>query len=159
MIGPFQDLRHAVRQWRLAPAFALVAIASLALGIGANTVIFQLLDAVRLRSLPVPNPTELAEIRIVGGNKGFGINNGFYAQLTRPIWREIQAHHEPFSGVFAWSRQEARVGQGSDSHVVKALDVSGEFFHVLGLRPWRGRLFLLADVQGEDGTVGQVVVS
>lgn len=159
MIGTFQDLRHAVRQLRLAPAFALVAIASLALGIGANTAIFQLLDAVRLRSLPVPNPKELAEIRIVGGNKGFGINDGFYAQLTRPIWREIQAHHEPFSGVFAWSRQEARVGQGSDSHVVKALEVSGEFFPVLGLRPWRGRLFVSEDEQGEACTVSQVVVS
>src|SRR5947209_9227662 len=104
-MGLLQDLRYGARLLRRSPGFALVAIASLALGIGANTAIFQLLDAVRLRSLPVPNPKELAEIRIVGGNKGFGINNGFYAQLTRPIWREIQAHHEPFSGVFAWSRQ------------------------------------------------------
>lgn len=159
MIGPFQDLRYAVRQLRLAPAFALVAIASLALGIGANTAIFQLLDAVRLRSLPIPKPKELAEIRIVGGNKGFGINNGFYAQLTRPVWREIQEHHEPFSGVFAWNTQEARVGQGVDSHVVKALEVSGEFFPVLGIHPWRGRLFVPEDEQGEACTISQVVVS
>ena len=159
MIGPFQDLRYAVRQLRLAPAFALVAIASLALGIGANTAIFQLLDAVRLRSLPIPKPKELAEIRIVGGNKGFGINNGFYAQLTRPVWREIQEHHEPFSGVFAWNTQEARVGQGIDSHVVKALEVSGEFFPVLGIHPWRGRLFVPEDEQGEACTISQVVVS
>ena len=93
-----QDLRYAIRQLRLAPGFALVAIASLALGIGANAAIFQLRDAVRLRSLPIPNPKELAEVRIVGGNHGFGINDGFYSQLTRPIWREIREHHDAFSG-------------------------------------------------------------
>jgi len=68
MNGLFQDFRDALRQLRLSPAFALVAISSLALGIGANTAIFQLLDAVRLRNLPIPNPQELAELRIVGGN-------------------------------------------------------------------------------------------
>lgn len=130
-----QDLRYAIRQLRLAPAFALVATASLALGIGANAAIFQLLDAVRLRSLPIPNPTELAEVRIVGGNHGFGINGGFYAQLTRPIWREIREHHEPFSGVFAWSSYEERIGKGSDSRQVRALEVSREFFPCLAFNP------------------------
>ena len=101
-----QDLRYAIRQLRMAPGFALVAIASLALGIGANAAIFQLLDAVRLRSLPISNPKELAEVRIVGGNHGFGINDGFYSQLTRPIWREIREHHDAFPGVFAWSTYE-----------------------------------------------------
>src|SRR5581483_3624308 len=57
----WQDLSYGVRQLRLNPVFALVAILSLALGIGANSAIFQLLDAVRLRSLPVPNPQQLAE--------------------------------------------------------------------------------------------------
>ena len=69
----WQDLRYGVRQFRLSPGFALVAIVSLALGIGANTAIFQLLDAVRLRSLPIHNPQELAEMRIVGGNGGMGV--------------------------------------------------------------------------------------
>jgi predicted permease len=155
----FQDLRYAIRQLRLAPAFALVAIASLALGIGANTAIFQLLDAVRLRPLPIPHPEELAEIRIVGGNKGFGINNGTYAQLTRPVWREIREHHEPFSGVFAWRTSDERIGRGSDSHPVRGLEVSGEFFSVLGIQPWRGRLFVTADELGPSCTASQVVVS
>ena len=60
----WQDLRYGARLLRLNPAFAIVAILSLALGVGANTAIFQLLDAVRLRTLPVPNPEQLAEIRI-----------------------------------------------------------------------------------------------
>jgi len=153
----FQDLRYALRQLRKSPAFAVVAILSLALGTGANTAIFQLLDAVRLRSLPIPNPKELTEVRIVGGNHGFGINNGTYSQLTRPIWQEIREHHEPFSGVFAWSTQDMRAGRGSDSHPVRALEVSGEFFPVLGIQPLLGRLFR----PGDEGTctISQVVVS
>ena len=153
-----QDLRYAIRQLRLAPAFALVATASLALGIGANAAIFQLLDAVRLRSLPIPNPTELAEVRIVGGNHGFGINGGFYAQLTRPIWREIREHHEPFSGVFAWSSYDERIGKGSDSRLGRALEVSREFFAVLGVQPWRGR-FLMSEDEESACTISGVVVS
>jgi predicted permease len=159
MIGLLQDLRYAVRQLRFAPAFALVAIASLALGIGANTAIFQLLDVVRLRPLPIDHPKELAEIRIVGGNKGFGINNGAYGQLTRPVWREIGEHHEPFSGVFAWSPYEERVGRGSDSHQVKALEVSGGFFSVLGIQPWRGRFYGIEDGPESACAKAEVVVS
>jgi hypothetical protein len=79
----WQDLRYAARTLRLSPGFATVAIVSLALGIGANTAIFQLLDAVRLRSLPVQNPQELAEVKIVGGNHGMGMNQQ-YGELTRP---------------------------------------------------------------------------
>jgi predicted permease len=155
----FQDVRYALRQLRLSPGFALVALASLALGIGANAAIFQLLDAVRLRSLPVPDPKELAEIRIVGGNHGFGITNGPYGQLTRPVWQEIEAHHEPFSGVFAWTTSEDRIGRGVDSRPARSIEVSGEFFPVLGIEPWRGRLFTLADEHGPNCAISQVVVS
>lgn len=81
----WQDVRYGVRQLRINPGFSLVAIVSLALGIGANTAIFQLLDAVRLRSLPIRNPGELAEVKIAGGNHGMGVN-GDYGELTRPIW-------------------------------------------------------------------------
>ena len=158
MRGLFQDLRFAVRQLVLNPAFTLVAIISLTLGIGANTAIFQLLDAVRLRSLPISNPKELAELRIVGGNHGFGVTNSQYAQLTRPVWQQIKEHHEPFSGVFAWSTQGQRIGQGKDSRPVSALEVSGEFFPVLGVRPWRGRLFRPEDEQ-TSCTISQLVVS
>jgi len=66
------DVRYALRSLRRSPGFAAVAALSLALGIGANTAIFQILDAVRLRSLPVRDPQELAEVRIVGGNRGWG---------------------------------------------------------------------------------------
>src|SRR5687768_9743785 len=65
-----QDLRHAARVLVASPGFAATAVLTLALGVGANAAIFQLIDTVRLRTLPVPNPHELAEIRIVGGNGG-----------------------------------------------------------------------------------------
>ncbi|MBV8553813.1 MAG: ABC transporter permease [Acidobacteriaceae bacterium] len=134
-----QDVRYGARLLLANPGFALVAILSLALGIGANTAIFQLLDAVRLRSLPLRNPQELAEVKIVGGNGGMGVN-GPYGELTRPIWEELHRSHPGFSGVFAWSKDQAVVGEGSDFQLANAIIVSGDFFRVLGVSPWRGRL-------------------
>ena len=140
-----QDLRYGLRQLRRSPGFTVVAVTTLALGIGANTAIFQLLDAVRLRSLPVPSPQELAEIRIVGGNGGMGINNGEYPQLTRPIWQEIQRQQQAFSGVFAWGTNGAWIGKDAERRWGYEIFVSGDFFRVLGMSPWRGRLILPED--------------
>src|SRR6516164_8642766 len=139
-----QDARYGLRQLYRSPGFTTVAVLTLALGVGANTAIFQLLDAVRLCSLPVKNPQDLAEVRIVGGNHGMGLNSERYGQLTRPVWLELREHHEPFSGVFAWawSAENVRVGQGSGQRRANGLYVSGEFFPVLGVQPWRGRLIL-----------------
>src|ERR1700733_2794375 len=79
-----QDVRYGARLLKTNPGFALVGILSLALGIGANTAIFQLMNAVRLRSLPVVKPDELAEIKIAGGNGGRGMKNG-YGETPGPI--------------------------------------------------------------------------
>ena len=139
------DVRYAGRSLRRSPGFAVVAALSLALGVGANTAIFQILDAVRLRSLPVRSPHELAEVRIVGGNGGMGLNSGPYGRLTRPIWEELRDHQQAFSGAFAWSAGDVRVGPFSDLRRAKGLRVSGEFFGALGVQPWRGRLLLPED--------------
>ena len=143
--GLGQDVRHGARLLRLSPGFTLVAVLSLALGIGANTAIFQLLDAVRLRSLPIAQPHELAEVRIVGGNGGMGINAGPYGQLTRPLWEEIEKHQQAFSGAFAWAVNEVPVGEGNELRHARGLWVSGDFFRVLGVRAERGRLILPED--------------
>ena len=141
----WQDLRYGARTLRLSPGFAAVAIVSLALGIGANTAIFQLLDAVRLRSLPVENPQELAEVKIVGGNLGMGVNQQ-YGELTRPIWQALRdTRQQAFSGTFAWTANERYVGQGSEMRRFRGLWVTGDFFRVLGVRPWRGRLLMPED--------------
>ena len=79
------DVRYAVRVLRASPGFTVVAILSLALGIGANTAIFQLIDAIRLRHLPVPRTEELADVRIAGGNGGWGVSENENSQLTYPL--------------------------------------------------------------------------
>jgi predicted permease len=143
----FRDARYAARGFAKSPGFTAVAIITLALGIGANTAVFQLLDAVRLRSLPIQAPQELSELRIVGGNGGFGVNDGSYSQFTVPMWLEVRRNHDPFSGVFAWRESGMLVGKLSDAKHVNGLEVSGEFFNVLGVAPWQGRL-----IEPQDGT-------
>jgi predicted permease len=136
----FRDGRYAVRGFVKSPGFTIVAVLTLALGIGANTAVFQLLDAVRLRNLPIQRPQELAELRIAGGNTGFGINDGPFANFTIPMWQEVRRHHDPFSGVFAWRTSDVMVGKLSEAKRLHGLEVSGEFFSVLGVVPWQGRL-------------------
>jgi putative ABC transport system permease protein len=142
----FQDLRYASRVLRKSPGFTFVVILSLALGIGANTAIFQILNAVRLRNLPVSNPRQLAEVKIVGGNGTMGLHNQ-YGELTRPIWEEIRRDHPAFSDVFAWSAQLVLVGEGSASQLANGLVVSDDFFHALGINAWRGRVLRSSDEQ------------
>jgi hypothetical protein len=97
--GILQDLSYGVRQLKGSPGFAITAILSLALGIGANTAIFQLLNAVRLRSLPVHDPKQLVEVKIAG-NQQFGTHDN-WDSLTYPLWEQIRDHQESFSGAFA----------------------------------------------------------
>ena len=153
----FRDARYALRGFLKSPGFTAVAIVTLALGIGANTAIFQLLDAVRLRSLPIQAPQELAEVRIAGGNHGFGINDGAYAQFTIPMWQEVRRNHEPFSGIFAWRTTDVLAGKLTDAHRIHGLEVSGEFFNVLGVAPMQGRLIEPQDEAGCE--MSKVVVS
>ena len=135
-----QDVRYGLSVLRRSPGFTAVAVGSLALGIGANTAIFQLIDAVRLRSLPLPNPQELAEVQVAGSYGGMGISNGFNSQITNPLWEEIRGRQEAFSGAFAWGDDMMRLGRGARSRRVRVMWVSGEAFSVLGVNPERGRL-------------------
>jgi len=133
-----QDLRYAVRALRKDVTFTLTVVLTLALGIGANSAIFQLIEAVGLRSLPVAAPDQLAEVRIKGGNRGFGITTSYYGQLTRPLWYELRRQQKGFSSTFAWSNYPARVGDLPELRTVTALFVSGDLFGTLGLQPWTG---------------------
>lgn len=152
----FQDLRFALRSLRKSPAFTTAAILTLALGIGANAAIFQLLDAVRLRSLPVPHPGSLAIIQIKGGNPGFGVS-ATDANLTYPLWEQIQRRQEGFSGVFSWSNGLFAVGEGAQRKLVKGEWVSGGVFSTLEVTPVRGRLFTEEDDHPGCGTPGVVL--
>src|SRR5580704_8888007 len=115
-----QDLRFALRTLRKSPAFAATAILTLTLGIGANTAIFQLLDAVRLRSLPVVNPTSLARVEIKGGLQGFGLRENETA-LSTALWEQVRTQQGAFSGFFAWLSRPAPIGKGDQERLVQGL--------------------------------------
>src|SRR6266849_6151089 len=140
-----KDLRFGVRLLRLNPGFALVAIASLALGIGANTAIFQLFDAIRLRTLPVKNPHELAEVKIADHVGYVGVTEGWHPEMTNPLWEQVRDHQQAFSGIFAWSMETFKLSLGGPPHYVQGLWVSGDFFNVLGVPPILGRVFTVDD--------------
>lgn len=95
----------------------------------------------RLRTLPVANACELVEVRIANGNPaGLGITANAFTDFTVPMWREIKEHHDPLSGIFAWCAGPAPLGPPGNSYQGNAMEVSGDFFNVLGVTPVQGRL-------------------
>src|SRR5580704_10201809 len=106
MASFWQDLRYNLRLLRLSPGFTIVAILTLALGIGANTAIFQLISAIRLRSIPVKAPQELGTVRIADRHWGSGQFTGQYSQLTFPMWEQIRKRQEGFSEIAVWTGQQ-----------------------------------------------------
>src|SRR5580658_537407 len=136
-----QDVRYGLRQLRQSPGFALVAVMSLALGIGANTAIFQLVDAVRLRTLPVEKPWELLSIDLAPGSERSGWYSTRSAELTYALWEQIRAQQQAFTGVLAWSAARFNLVASGEARFAEGLYVSGEFFRVLGVNPWLGLTF------------------
>ena len=92
-----QDLRYALRTFRKAPVFVLVAVVSLAFGIGANTAIFTLVDQVLLRLLPVKDPQQLVLLWSRGPH--YGSNNGRY-RISYPMYEDFRDHNQVFTGMF-----------------------------------------------------------
>jgi predicted permease len=154
----WQDLRHGARLLRLNPGFATVAILSLALGIGANTSIFQLLDAIRLRTLPVKNPQELVEVQIANRDWSAGSFSGYRAALTNPLWEQLRGRQQAFSGMVAWGGGfKFNLSRGGEARLAEGLWVSGDFFNVLGVTPVAGRVFTAADDRRGCGSPGAVI--
>src|SRR5215468_8335759 len=117
----WRDVRFAARQLRANPLFTSAAILSLALGIGANTTIFQLIDAVRLRSLPVKHPQEMAKIAIENRKSASGHFSSRYPDLTYRMWEQIRAQQQGFSEVFAWGPNDFNIAPGGEVHNVQGL--------------------------------------
>ena len=144
--GLWKDLRHGARLLRLNPGFAAVAVLSLVLGIGANTALFQLIDAVRLRSLPVQRPEQIALIKIVKAPHGrMGGFFGETSQLTSGLWESIRSRQQGFSQVAAWFSTRMNLNLGGEARLANVLLVSGDFFDTLGVEPAVGRLLHEAD--------------
>ena len=154
--GILSDLRYGARLLIRNPAFAIVAILSLALGIGANTAIFQLLDAVRLRTLPVDAPGQLATVRMRGTDCCGGDH---YSQntLTGGLWNLLRAQQQGFSDIAGWAPQRFNLGKGGEARYADTLMVSGNFFSTLGIQPVLGRLLSPSDDQRGCGAQGAVI--
>jgi putative ABC transport system permease protein len=152
-----QDLRYGLRTMRRGPGFTAVAVITLALGIGVNTAIFQLIDAVRLRALPVHEPQQLTEVRIEDMKGARGNFASWHPSLSNPIWEQVRDRQQAFSGVFAWGTADFNLGTGSEVRPARGLWVSGDFFNVLGVRPELGRVFNAADDRRGCGTAGAVI--
>jgi putative ABC transport system permease protein len=153
----WKDLRYGARLLRLNPGFAVVAILSLALGIGANTAIFQLVNAIRLRSLPVQDPQGLAVVRIQDRSWTSGQFTSRYSSLTNPQWEQIRSLQRGFSSILAWSPDRLNLAVGGEARYAEAIWVSGDFFNTLGAQPFIGRLLEPDDDRTGCGTAGAVI--
>ena len=145
-----QDVRYALRTMGKNRGFTATAVLSLALGIGANTAIFSILNAVILRSLPVEDPQQLVQIRLGEGGDG---------EVTNPIWEQVREHQQAFSGVLAYSPDRFDLADGGESHFAEGLWVSGDFFRVLGVPAIQGRVFTKNDDQRGQGQGALAVIS
>src|ERR1700680_4305929 len=137
-MGLIGELRYAIRSLAKSPGFTAVAVLSLALGIGANTAVFSMLDNVLLHLLPVRNPGELVQLREVGSH--YGNNNGMNA-LSYPIYQDFRDQNPVFSGMYSSSNVPLSVSFDGRNERASGELVSGTYFDVLGLRPAAGRLF------------------
>ena len=141
-----QDLRFAGRVLRRNPGFTAVAVLSLALGIGANTALFSLLDALLWKTLPVESPRQLVTLA-----------DGQIPAFTYPMFDTLRSNAKSMSAVAVMRmfREQEIVERGAkvkaDLHIV-----SGEYFDVLGVRAWRGRTIQARDAKSPDGTVAVI---
>jgi putative ABC transport system permease protein len=139
-----RDLRLAARQLRKQPGFTVTAIVSLALGIGANAAIFQLINALSLRTLPVRAPYELVEARFVGEGRA-GRHTGRNRQISLPQYEALLKRQQGFSSLAAFGDTRFNLSRTGEVRYVDGLWVSGNFFDTLGVTPALGRLIAPAD--------------
>lgn len=136
----WQDIRYGLRQLRRNPGFTAVAVLTLALGIGANTAVFSVVNAVLLRPLPYPEPQQIVQISLM--YRGHPSSIGFSAKQF-DFWK---SHREPFQYLAASTEEGFNLGGVSRPERVRALRVSSGYFRLLGVAPELGREFL----QDED---------
>ena len=146
--GYLHDLRLAARQLRATPIVSIVAVVSLALGIGANTAIFAIVDSLLLRALPVAHPEQLVILQ----------SSGQATSWTNPIWEEIRGQSDRFGGAMAWGTVRFDLASGGEAHLVPGLWASGRFFEVLGAPIVLGRGLTPDDDRRGGGADGPVAV-
>ncbi len=141
------DLRNAFRSLRATPVVSAVALLSLALGIGANTAMFSILDSLLLRSLPVQQADQLLLV-----------TQGQMDAWTNPIWEQIRDRQGLFGGAAAWSTERLDLAAGGQTDLVDGLWVSGDYFRMLGVPAILGRTFTAQDDARGGGPGGPAAV-
>jgi predicted permease len=142
-----QEIRQGLRQMRKAPVFTIVAVVTLALGIGANTAVFTLFDQALLRSLPVRHPEQLVRLHWTGDAPGHfnsygGDDNDYFSY---PMYRDLREKNEVLQDVIANDQQNVAVRWNNKPDMAGCELVSGNYFEALGIRPAMGRLFVPSD--------------
>jgi predicted permease len=145
--GYTHDVRLAIRQMRASPLVSAVAILSLALGIGANTAIFSIVNSLLLRPLPVRQPQQLVTLTM--RDQG---------SWTNPIWEQIRDRDELFERACAWSETRFNLASGGEAEFVDGMWASGSLFETLGVNAILGRTFTPADDRRGGGRDGPVAV-
>jgi predicted permease len=163
----WQDLRFGARMLAKQPGFTLIAALSLALGIGANTAIFSLVDAVLLRNLPVRAPAALVQFKWAAGDSFRVPYNGYYdrdqtelpglrvaTSFTYGAFTQLQMRQQTLSDLFAFATvEQLNVNLNGQSEIAKGLVVSGNYHNALGVTPLRGRLLIAADDRADTPAV------
>src|ERR1041384_7077708 len=144
MIHLIQDSQFALRSFRKSPVFSAVAVLSLALGIGANTAIFTLIDQLILRLLPVQDPQQI--VLLAGRGRHYGGNNGRNA-IAYPMYQDLRDRNQVFSVMMCRYRLNMAVSTESQNEAVNGELVSGNYFPLLGTHAAVGRLFTASDDQ------------
>ncbi|HEV7500175.1 MAG TPA: ABC transporter permease, partial [Vicinamibacteria bacterium] len=140
------DLRQALRSFAKNPAFSAVVVLTLALGIGANTAIFSLMDQVLVRQLPVKDPERLVLLDAPGAFSGrSSSHSNTFIPLSHPMFERLRDRDSPFSSMLAEFTTDIHLGAAGQTDDVHGDLVSGGYFDALGLRPAVGRLFTKDD--------------
>src|SRR5256885_7462607 len=147
----FKDIRYGIRSLIKRPSFTSIAVITLALGIGANTAVFSIVNAMLFRPRPVAQPEQLVELYV--GDSGHPYQSSTYQDFL--IFRE---QHEVFSGLAAYRIEQFKLGGAEDVEQVFGEAVSGNYFELLGVNAIRGRTFLPEEDQ-TPGTHPVAVIS
>jgi predicted permease len=151
MRNAIEDLRYGLRLLRKSPGFTTVALLTLAIGIGANTAVYTLLDQVLLRRLPVREPNRLVLLRFLGEDSGSLYSRGDnQTYFSYPLYRDLRDRNSVFSGLIATSWAQVGIQWHNESEFTDAELVSGNYFDVLGLQPALGRLFNQSDDAAQE---------
>jgi predicted permease len=156
----FKDLRYGLRTFAKSPGFMIVAVLSLALGIGANTAIFTVIDALMLRSLPVQSPDQLFSVGDASRPNRLSTGGPMLSVFSYPLYRQLRDHNRVFTGLLASGRAgriDMSVGNGAPEQI-RGRMVSGNYFEVLGVSPKIGRVFS-ADEERAPGSGAVIVIS